>query len=130
MFPDVLVTILCVWCKHDRSEQPHWSTHTRLIAHGCRDDTVPKLLKQEGSAKIESMQQSSATPLPTSWFLGVAEDCCMLSVLALPSCFTSFGRCYPYILLQIFTLVDKSNLLFKKLQFLFRELMELTSSHQ
>ena len=29
---------------------------------GCRDDTVPKLLKQEGTARrIESMQQSSAT---------------------------------------------------------------------
>ena len=30
---------------------------------GCRDDTVPKLLKQEGTPRrIESMQQSSATP--------------------------------------------------------------------
>ena len=36
------------------------------------------------------MQQSSATPIPTSWFLGVAEDCCMLSILELPSCFNSF----------------------------------------
>ena len=30
-------------------------------------------------------------PLPTSWFLGVAEDCCMLSILlTVPSCFNSF----------------------------------------
>ena len=53
-----------------------------------------KLLKQEGTAKrIESMsmQQSSATPSVHLWFLGVAEDCCMLSILlAVPSCFNSF----------------------------------------
>ena len=47
-----------------------------------------KLLKQEGTARrIESMQQSSATPSLHLWFLGVAEDCCMLSILlAVPSC--------------------------------------------
>ena len=47
-----------------------------------------KLLKQEGTTtRIESMQQSSATPLPTSRVLGVAEDCCMLSIiLAVPCC--------------------------------------------
>ena len=51
-----------------------------------------KLLKQEGTARrIESMQQSSATPSLHLWFLGVAEDCCMLSILlAVPSCFNSF----------------------------------------
>ena len=51
-----------------------------------------KLLKQEGTARrIESMQQSSATPSLHLWFLGVAEDCCMLSILlAVPSCFSSF----------------------------------------
>ena len=33
------------------------------VIKGCRDDTVPKLLKQEGIARrIESMQQFSATP--------------------------------------------------------------------
>ena len=39
-------------------------TSVKIIKNevGCRDDTVPKLLKQEGSARIESMQQSSATP--------------------------------------------------------------------
>ena len=52
----------------------------------------PKLLKQEGTARrIESMQQSSATQSLHLWFLGVAEDCCMLSILlAVPSCFNSF----------------------------------------
>ena len=53
-------------------------------------DTMPKTV---GTARrIESMQQSSATPsLYTSSFLGVAEDCCMLSILlAVPSCFNSF----------------------------------------
>ena len=51
-----------------------------------------KLLKQEGTARrIESMQQSSATLSLHLWFLGVAEDCCMLSILlAVPSCFNSF----------------------------------------
>ena len=51
-----------------------------------------KLLKQEGTARrIESMQQSSATPSLHLWLLGVAEDCCMLSILlAVPSCFNSF----------------------------------------
>ena len=58
-----------------------------------------KLLKQEGTARrSESMQQSSATPSLHLWFLGVAEDCCMLSILlAVPSCFNSFlARCHPY----------------------------------
>ena len=37
------------------------------------------------------MQQSSATPSLHLWVLGVAEDCCMLSILlAVPSCFNSF----------------------------------------
>ena len=51
-----------------------------------------KVLKQEGTARrIESMQQSSATPSLHLWFLGVAEDCCMLSILLpVPSCFNSF----------------------------------------
>ena len=50
------------------------------IEVGCRDDTA---------RRIESMQQSSATPSLHLWFLGVAEDCCMLSI-AVPSCFNSF----------------------------------------
>ena len=51
-----------------------------------------KLLKQEGTARrTGSMQQSSAAPSLHLWFLGVAEDCCMLPVLlAVPSCFNSF----------------------------------------
>ena len=37
------------------------------------------------------MQQSSATQSLHLWFLGVVEDCCMLSILlAVPSCFNSF----------------------------------------
>ena len=51
-----------------------------------------KLLKQEGTARrIESMQQSSATPKNQICREGVAEDCCMLSILrTVPSCFNSF----------------------------------------
>ena len=51
-----------------------------------------KLLKQEGTARrIESMQQSSATPKNQRCREGVAEDFCMLSILlAVPSCFNSF----------------------------------------
>ena len=73
-----------------------------------------KLLKQEGTARrIESMQQSSATPSLHLWFLGVAEDCCMLSILlAVPSCFNSFwhgvtsvSSLHPTSFLMIFTLV-------------------------
>ena len=40
-------------------------TSVKIIKNevGCRDETVPKLLKQEGTARrIESMQQSSITP--------------------------------------------------------------------
>ena len=41
-----------------------------------------KLLKQEGTARrIKSMQQSSATPKNQRCREGVAEDCCMLSIL-------------------------------------------------
>ena len=43
---------------------------------GCRDDTVPKTVR-----RIESMQQSSATPKNQRCREGVAEDCCMLSIL-------------------------------------------------
>ena len=67
-----------------------------------------KLLKQEGTARrIESMQQSSATPSLHLWFLGVAEDCCMLSILlAVPSCFNSFWHgVIPTSFLMIFTLI-------------------------
>ena len=51
-----------------------------------------KLLKQEGTARrIESMQQSYATPKNQRCREGVAEDCCMLSILlTVPSCFNSF----------------------------------------
>ena len=66
-----------------------------------------KLLKQEGTARrIESMQQSSATPSLHLWFLGVAEDCCMLSILlAVPSCFNSFWHGVNPTSYFIFTLV-------------------------
>ena len=69
-------------------------TSVKIIKNevGCRDDTVPKLLKQEGTARrIESMQQSSATPKNQRCREEVAEDCYMLSILlAVPSCFNSF----------------------------------------
>ena len=44
-------------------------TSVKIIKNevGCRDDTVPKLLKQEGTARrIESMQQSSSQCLLVS----------------------------------------------------------------
>ena len=54
-----------------------------------------KLLVQEGTARrSESVQQSSATQslyIYIHRFLGVAEDCCTLSLLlAVPSCTSSF----------------------------------------
>ena len=69
-----------------------------------------KLLKQEDTARrIESMQQSSATPKNQRCREGVAEDCCMLSILlAVPSCVNSFGTVsslHPTSFLMIFTLV-------------------------
>ena len=65
-------------------------TSVKIIKNevGCRDDTVPKTVDTKGTARrIESMQQSSATPSLHLWFWGVAEDCCMLSILlTVPSC--------------------------------------------
>ena len=66
-----------------------------------------KLLKQEGTARrIESVQQSSATPKNKRCREGVAEDCCMLSILlAVPSCFNSFWHGVIPTSYFIFTLV-------------------------
>ena len=51
-----------------------WNSETRvkIIKNevGCRDDTVPITV---GTRRIEITQQSSATPVPTSCFWGVAE---------------------------------------------------------
>ena len=68
-------------------------TSVKIIKNevGCRDDTVPKPVETRiGTARrIESMQQSSATP--SLHVFGVVEDCCMLSILlAVPSCFNRF----------------------------------------
>ena len=54
------------------------------------------------------MQQSFAIPLPTSMFLGVAEDCCMLSLLlAVPSCiFGTVSSLHPTSFLMIFIIVS------------------------
>ena len=75
-----------------------------------------KLLKQEGTARrIESMQQSSATPSLHLWFWGVAEDCCMLSILlAVPSCFNSF--CHGVIPTSYFIFNDFYTCIYKCLQ--------------
>ena len=52
------------------------------------------------------MQQSSATPSLHLWFWGVAEDCCMLSLLlAVPSCIYSFWHGVIPTSYFIFTLV-------------------------
>ena len=52
---------------------------------GCRDDTVPKTV---GTRRhCEEHATIFRNPLPTSRFLGVAEDCCVLSILlAVPPC--------------------------------------------
>ena len=59
---------------------------------GCRDDTMPKTVgTRRHCEEDESMQQSSATPKKSRCREGVAEDCCMLSILlAVPSCTYSF----------------------------------------
>ena len=67
-----------------------------------------KLLKQEGTARrIESMQQSSATPKNQRCREGVAEDCCMLSILlAVPRRFLfqhTVSSLHPTSFLMIFT---------------------------
>ena len=50
-----------------------------------------KLLKQEGTARrIESMQQSPATPKNQRCREEIAEDCCMLSILLAVTCFNKF----------------------------------------
>ena len=62
------------------------------IIEGCRDDTVPKTVETRRHCEVDWEHATIfRNPLPTSWFLGVAEDCCMLSIhLAVPSCFNSF----------------------------------------
>ena len=48
----------------------------------CRDDTVPKTIDTRRHCKVGLRACNNLPqPLPTSWFLGVAEDCCMLSTL-------------------------------------------------
>ena len=60
-----------------------------------------KLLKQEGTARrIESMQQSSTTPSLHLWFLGVAEDCLLVSTV-----FGTVSSLHLTSFLMIFTLV-------------------------
>ena len=59
---------------------------------GCRDDTVPKTVGTRRHCEEDGEHATIfRNPLPTSRFLGVAEDCCMLSILlAVPSCTYSF----------------------------------------
>ena len=87
-------------------------TSVKIIKNevGCRDDTVPKTVGTRGTARrIESMQQSSATQSLHLWFLGVAEDCCMLSILLavplVPTVFGTVSSLHPTSFLMIFTLV-------------------------
>ena len=51
------------------------------------------------------MQQSSATPSLHLWFLGVAEDCCMLSILLFQQFIGTVASLHPTSFLMIFTLV-------------------------
>ena len=56
--------------------------------------------KKPPQGMVESMQQSSATPSLHLIFLGVAEDCCMLSTIPCSGfLYLQFlARCHPYIL--------------------------------
>ena len=59
---------------------------------GCRDDTVPKTadMKKTLRGRVRACN-NLPQPNPYILFLGVAEDCCMLSLfLAVPSCICSF----------------------------------------
>ena len=87
-------------------------TSVKIIKNevGCRDDTMPKTIEQEGSARIESMQQSFTTPSLHLGFWGLrkivacsqSSHCLLVSIVfgtvssLHPTC-TSF--------LMIFTLV-------------------------
>ena len=69
-------------------------TSVKIIKNevGCRDDTVPKTVETRRHCE-EDLEHATIfrNTLPTSLFLGVAEHCCMLSLLlAVPSCFNSF----------------------------------------
>ena len=75
---------------------------------GCRDDTVPKTVGTRRHCEEDGEHATIfRNPLPTSRFLGVAEDCCMLSILlAVPSCTYSFWHVlHPISFLMIFILV-------------------------
>ena len=84
-----------------------WAVQKKLVkqVEKCRDDTVPKTGDTRRHCevyRVDSMQQSSATLLRTSRFLGVAEDCCILSTLPRSAflCHLFLARCHPYILLH------------------------------
>ena len=70
-------------------------TSVKIIKNevGCRDDTVPKTVETRRHCE-EDWEHATIFRNPLLlhlWFLGVAEDCCMLSILlAVPSCFNSF----------------------------------------
>ena len=69
-------------------------TSVKIIKNevGCRDDTVPKTVETRRHCEEDrACNNLPATQSLHLWFLGVAEDCCMLSILlAVPSCFNSF----------------------------------------
>ena len=72
----------------------------RPIGGDVMYDTVSRALFQP----IKNMQTPSGpNPLSTSWFWGVAEDCCMLSTLPCSAfLYLQFlARCHPYILTSI-----------------------------
>ena len=84
------VHVLC----EPSSKFPPIYTRVKIIKNeiGCRDDTVPKTIETRRHCE-EDWEHATifCNRLPTSWFLGVAEDCCMLSILlTVPSCFNSF----------------------------------------
>ena len=56
---------------------------------GYRDDTVPKT-GDTRRVELTVCNNLPPTPLPTSHFLGVAEDCCILSTLPHSAFLTSY----------------------------------------
>ena len=76
------------------SKAKNCKTSIKIIKNeiGCRDDTVPKTVGTRRHCEEDGEHATIfRNPLPTSRFLGVAEDCCLLSILlAVPSCTYSF----------------------------------------
>ena len=67
-------------------------TSVKIIKNevGYRDDTVPKTIETRRQCEDGEHATIFRNPQKPRCRERVAEDCCMLSILALPSCFNSF----------------------------------------